>query len=171
MGHCIQAIIAPSDVADAIRQLHPQLRRVRAPQNFAILPVDGDFVEAVCHERPPQCTETFVVLTSAFGEYLLELSRLGKLAYVETEYFGGAGGQGAAVYSDRQELMAPEWKEFGCINSALRLLGVSNQQGGDCFTALGLGRFRRRDDLMDAADDVGDSPDDGARRIDEDPVI
>ncbi len=73
------------------------------------------------------------------------------MAYVETDYFGGVGGQGAAVYSDRQVIMEPEWGESGSINRALKMIGVKRNLLGDRFSALGLGAYRSNDDLTDAA--------------------
>lgn len=150
MAHCIQAIVAASSVADAICAAHSQLPRVRAPQGFAILPVGADFIDAVCQARPPQCTETFMLLTGGFYEFLRELSRLGPLAYIETDYFGGVGGQGAAVFFDRVVIMEPVWEAAGTINQALWLVGVT-AQGCDYFAALGLDEYRLADDLLEAA--------------------
>ena len=39
--------------------------------------------------------------------------------------------QGAAVYSDRQVIMEPEWGESGAINRALKIIGVSRVLLGD----------------------------------------
>ena len=120
-------------------------------QDFVILPIDADFIDSVTEARPTQSTNTFMLLTDAFGDFLRELSRLGPVVYIETEYFGGSGGQGAAVYSDGRVMMEPEWGESGPINRALEMLGVKRGLLGDRFSALGLGAYRSNDDLIDAA--------------------
>jgi hypothetical protein len=151
MGHCIQVLVATPETADRLQSSYSQLPRVVARQGFVILPVDADFVDSVTEARPPQSTNTFMLLTDAFQDFLRELSRLGPVAYIETDYFGGVGGQGAAVYADGQVIMEPEWGESGPINRALKMIGVNRGLFGDRFSALGLGAYRSNDDLSDAA--------------------
>ena len=151
MGHCIQALVATPDIADHLRTTYPQLPCVSAGQGFAILPIDAGFIDSVTEARPPESTNAFMLLTDAFQDFLRDLSRFGRVAYIETEYFGGVGGQGAAVYSGRQVIMEPEWGESGSINRALKLIGVSRRLLGDRFSALGLEAYRSNDDIVEAA--------------------
>ena len=68
------------------------------------------------------------------------------LAYVETEYFGGMGGQGAAIFDKGLLVWGPELGEIGPINAALARLGVKPGAGDhDAFEAVGLGRCRSND--------------------------
>jgi hypothetical protein len=76
---------------------------------------------------------------------------LGPIAYIETEYFGGVGWQGAAVYSGGETVMVPGWRESGPIDRALRLIGVKCLLLRDRFQALGLEAYRSNDDLIQAA--------------------
>jgi hypothetical protein len=124
---------------------------VAARQGFAILPVDADFIDSVTAARPARSTEKIVLLTAAFDNLLRRLSLLGPIAYIETEYFGGVGGQGAAVYSGGETVMEPEWQGSGPIDRALRLIGVKRLLLGDRFRALGLEEYRSNDDLVEAA--------------------
>jgi len=159
MGHCIRAIVAASEIADCLQSACPGLPRAVARRNFAIFPVDADFIDSVTEARPPQSTNPLILLTDAFQDLLRELSRFGPLAYIETDYFGGVGGQGAAVYSDGRVMMEPEWSKSGPINRALsgpinralKMIGVRRGLFEDRFSALGLGEYRDNDDLIDAA--------------------
>ncbi len=151
MGHCIQAIVTTADVAESLRAIYPQFPLVKVAQGFTVLPVDVELIDSVVEARPSQSPGTFASLTKGFQDLLLELSRLGPLAYIETDYFGGKGGQGAVVYSGREIVMAPMWRRSGPINRALRLIGVKRRLIGDRFSALGLGEFRCNDDLIEAA--------------------
>lgn len=152
MGHCIQAIVTRADIADRVQAAHPQLPRVVARQGFVILPIDDEFIDSVTVAQPSRPSDdTFMLLTDSFQEVLREFSRFGRLAYIETDSFGGTGGQGAAVYSDDEIIMEPEWGKLGPINRALKLIGVHRGLIGDCFSALGLGAYRSNDDLIDAA--------------------
>ena len=141
MAHYIQAIVARQIVVDSIRHAEPRLQMIPLAQDFALCPVSGEFVETVTGSAPPQETETFVDLTAEFTEYLRRLSRLGRIAYVETEYQGGTGGQGAAVFDSEAMLMEPTWRDSGAINAALKILGVKQDQG-DEFSAIGLQNYR-----------------------------
>jgi hypothetical protein len=152
MGHCIHAIVAETKIADAICARFPELPRVETAKDFSILPVDANFIDRVVGARPPQTTgnDEFMLLTQGFRGLLRDLSKLGKIAYVETEYFGGTGGQGAAVFADGAETMCPTWAS-GAINKALGILGLRKPLLADRFWALGLPKYRSNDALLDAA--------------------
>lgn len=71
----------------------------------------------------------------------------GGLAYVETEYFGGTGGQAAFAFVDGREAVAPQSaRSAGPINQALRRIGVVRTLADDEFDAIGLGGRRSMDD-------------------------
>jgi hypothetical protein len=69
------------------------------------------------------------------------MSITGPVAYIEAEFFGGSGGQSAAVWSRGSETMPPIHSR-DAINQALRFLGVQIGNAQDEFDALGLGRHR-----------------------------
>lgn len=90
----------------------------------------------------------FMFLTSVVAEILKTASRGGPIAYIETEYFGGVGTQGAAAWSAGDSVLSPEINEHGePINRALRKLGIEKGSKFDEFDAIGLGRYRSMDDL------------------------
>lgn len=153
MGHSVQVIVSPTMVADAICSLYPALSALGTSTGFSLIPIEADFIDDVVHDRPLQETgeNEFMLLTAGFVKFLCELSRLGPVAYVETDYFGGQGGQGALVYSGCSEVMTPAWGDIGTINRALELIGVPEVAGGDRFTAIGLDDFRFNDQIVEAA--------------------
>jgi hypothetical protein len=78
------------------------------------------------------------------------------LAYVETEYFGGRGFQGAVVWANGQLIFGPaltgDREDFqtdnlpdNAINIALRILGVLKGNSHDEFDAIGLGKHRNNE--------------------------
>ncbi|MGW1596321.1 hypothetical protein [Streptomyces sp. NPDC002343] len=93
-------------------------------------------------------------LSAGFERTLGRWSAAGPLAYVEAEYFGGAGEQRAAVWADGALVLGPldvpvkRWfsRPVGPVSQALRRLGVRREPGGDEFDAVGLGRHRHTDD-------------------------
>jgi len=73
----------------------------------------------------------------------------GPLMYFETEYFGGLGGQGAAVFRDGELIFGPHWAAIGSINHALKLLGVRIEgPSRDEFETVGLHLHRFTDEWL-----------------------
>ena len=73
------------------------------------------------------------------------LSLDGPVAYVETNYFGGSGDQGAVVWARHQRVFGPARAEENVIHEALALLGDEVRSSADRFEALGLGSRRSSD--------------------------
>ncbi|MEM6692121.1 MAG: hypothetical protein AAF664_22020, partial [Planctomycetota bacterium] len=94
--------------------------------------------------------EEFMLLTPAFHDYLRKLSAGGVLAYVETEHFGGVGGQGALVVADGIDKCPPSWSHSGTINQALKTIGVPPGLFADRFAAIGFASIRDNDDIIDS---------------------
>lgn len=151
MGHCIHAIVAPRATADAISIRWPELPKLIRENGFVVFPVDADLIDAcIAPDRTSaESCDEFMLLTDGFRGLLQSMSRDGQLAYVETEYFGGVGGQGATVFRDGVEIMPPKWQTTGPINEALELIGVHRVGTGDRFDAIGFGVVRDNDDFLD----------------------
>lgn len=81
--------------------------------------------------------------TEAVGELMERYSFHTKLAYIETDYFGGAGTQGGVLYENGRVGAAPRVDGSGVINALLSELGVWRGSGKDEFDSLGLGKYRR----------------------------
>lgn len=145
MSHCIHGIVAKAAVANLICAEWPSLCPAALKQSFAFIPIEAEFIEAATGTHPPQSTETFILLSDELHGFLANLSRLGRFAYIETEYFGGAGGQGSALYEDGDVMTAPKWSAHSVINLSLAELGVVCQDGCDEFDSLMLGTHRDND--------------------------
>jgi len=79
----------------------------------------------------------------------LDLSHHGPVAYVETDYFGGAGVQAATVWESGSVRMPAQKAGKGPINRALRLMGVRAGLLQDEFDVVGLGANRSNDDWLE----------------------
>jgi hypothetical protein len=150
MSHCIHAIIAPESFANAIHVAWPELPRLRHNAGFSIFPVNYTLIDSKVTPvvTPRETSDKFMLLTLAFESYLRQLSVGGLLAYVETEYFGGIGGQGALVFADGVGRMNAEWNDSGTINRALELIGVPRPKIGDRFTLIGFANIRDNKDIQ-----------------------
>lgn len=88
-------------------------------------------------------------------------SRGTALAFLETDYFGGTGGQCAVLWRDGTEVLRPTCMSHDAaatrppylwpINAALRGLGIAANAQQDEFTMLGLAHFRSNDDILQHA--------------------
>ena len=126
MAHSIRAIIVGPATLAGMRGALPGVLPAPLRQGFVAFPIEADFVDALVAPGPATCDDDagFQLLTGPFRDFLRQLSRLGPLAYVETDYFGGVGEQGAGVFADGTTLMEPEWGRRGLIERALKRIGV-----------------------------------------------
>ncbi|NED16213.1 hypothetical protein [Streptomyces sp. SID9124] len=69
-----------------------------------------------------------------------------RFAVIQTDYFGGMGGQWAAAF-DGEVRVTPDG---ATINRALEALGVRATATEDAFDVVGLGTFRHNPDHLDA---------------------
>eukprot|EP00112_Aurelia_sp_Birch-Aquarium-sp1_P007377 Seg18025.1 transcript_id=Seg18025.1/GoldUCD/mRNA.D3Y31 product="hypothetical protein" protein_id=Seg18025.1/GoldUCD/D3Y31 len=106
-------------------------------------------------------------LSEALIDGLKELSRSCKVAYVETDYFGGQGSQGAVVYDEGECVYGPVENDERPISDALKLLGVETREGEyDEFEAVGLCQYRDNDDWIEFDGAIDDKTITGSDRPD-----
>ena len=149
MGHSIAGFIAPKEVLrEATRHLR-QAVIVSLEQGFGFLPATDALDDELGGGDAPH--EEFWRLTTGLARLGAEMSRGGRVAYVETDYFGGSGDQAAMVWEDGEVLSPPYKARIGAIHSALMWLDVEKGEADDRFDALGLGRHRHTDDWAEAA--------------------
>ncbi|MEM8695864.1 MAG: hypothetical protein AAGE05_07550 [Pseudomonadota bacterium] len=150
MGHSISGVIAPKDTLAGLSGTFGTLRYAELEQGFAFLPLDDSDLGGIIDFDLADSIGRFGYLTPALLALLEKASTTGGLAYVETEYFGGMGNQGAAAFLDGSVALEPE-VGIGSINKALAVLGAKMTSGSfDLFDAIGLDRYRsnRRAQLM-----------------------
>lgn len=154
MAHSLRALVARPGV------LRPALERlpgaVLAPleHGLALLPLTREVLDAMPEsgaETPNPHDEVLYYLSAALARLGAELSARGPVAYVETDYFGGSGDQGAIVWDGGVVVEGPARARGGPINDALRRLGVETKFWEDAFSAVGLERHRRTDDWAETA--------------------
>jgi hypothetical protein len=91
----------------------------------------------------------FTYLSEQLIRELKIASSHGSLVYFETEYFGGNGAQGAAVFREGELIFGPQSGSFGPINQALAVVGVRVvPPASDEFETAGLHRHRHTEDWL-----------------------
>lgn len=127
MGYTLAAVIAPAGpLSEAVADL-PPAHVVTLEQGMALVPVTDELHDLV---PGPHLSEDFVFLAGWLQESLARWSARASFAYVEVDYFGGTGGQRAAVGSRSRLSLGPLLTDSGDpgqgspLSRALRLLGV-----------------------------------------------
>lgn len=149
MGHCITAIIATSPVVERLL-VGRSLVAADLRDGLRLVPLDDDSLDSLGFDFS-QTTVGFTYLCSGLLDFLTQLSTHGRLAYVETEYFGGTGSQAAAAFSGGTVIPPSPLSGSGAINTALRGIGIVATKRQDEFDYIGLSRHRHTSDWIEAA--------------------
>ncbi|MGW6267561.1 hypothetical protein [Streptomyces sp. NPDC055060] len=148
MGYDLQAVIGGEVLRTASREL-PAARLASIGQGLSLMPMTDAFLDSLAKGGEDGALG-FWQLRAGFAETLATWSAAGPLAYVEAEYFGGAGEQTAVVWDGGAVVLGPLHEPEGQasppegspISRALRRLGAVAAPGQDEFTAVGLDRHR-----------------------------
>jgi hypothetical protein len=150
MGHSVHLIIGQGPAIASFQRIWPAARVVDLLGGWQAIPVDDALHTAIeAHYPGAHRPSGLDVSPLGLGEALSDATKAGGgLAYVETEYFGGTGGQAAMAYVDGRQAMSPQSSRGGGgpINQALRLVGVTRTAADDEFDTIGLGERRTMTD-------------------------
>lgn len=146
--HDVKALIAKSDYLQSHVRSLKEAALCQLPQGLALLPVTHALaVELDSH--PGNARPTILEELSAGTAVLAtDISRATPVAFVTTFYFGGQGGQDAMVWFGGELIFSPSSTPYSGvwpnspISRALRILGVTPEDGKDEFDTIGLGNFR-----------------------------
>jgi hypothetical protein len=147
MTYILEAIIGSEPALRKVILEQPTAVLVPLKQGVALVPMTDKFFSAVTNgtsERPLR----FWKLPGGFEKVLADWSADGPVGYVEAEFFGGYGGQRAALWVDGRLAFGPlavgDGQRFtpdgSPISQVLRRLGVVKDNFYDEFDAVGLGR-------------------------------
>jgi hypothetical protein len=156
MGYELRALITRSDaMLDGL-----DLAVVQRPERFVLIPLTNDVFDRLGggDERPYE--EQFWFLSGGIRDLALQLSRSVPVAYIEVEFFGGAGTQASIAWRDGEFIAAPVKHDFESgvddlprerwpVNAALAAIGATAANAIDEFDALRLGQYRQTDDWLD----------------------
>jgi len=154
MGYELQAAIAGDELLRTASRDIPGAHVVPLLQGLSLLPMTDEVFDAVT-DGGTGGHLGFWRLPGGFEGLLAQWSAAGPVAYVEAEYFGGVGGQRAAVWVDGALALGPletaerhGFRMVRPVSQALRRLGARRGLGEDEFSAVGLDRHRHTDDWI-----------------------
>lgn len=138
MGHCIQGFVGR--YADMLGWADVREGSVVAPlaQGFGLM------------VEPEPAYDLYTGPSPADRDWCERNRSRVATAFVATEYSGGPGEQGAAAWTASGSLDY-SIADFGTINAALGLIGVTKSNGCDEFDSVGLGWYRDNDDWIEFA--------------------
>ncbi len=163
--HCIRGFIGKEGIIKDFANNWIEAKPVTLAQGFSIIFLTDELydsiVELIDSKLEVDYKEFFYYLSPSIYEVLIQESRNGKLAYIETDYFGGVGTQSAVLFENSKIKIKPLktetfWDEKTnsfchkpegekAINIVLKELGVYKEKGRDEFDSIGLGSLRRMD--------------------------
>lgn len=154
MGHCLQAFLGSEALLGDIVQIQSTAIIIPLLQGLAMIPVTEALYDVLTTpEERGSFDPRFLFLSLKLNHFGQTHSHPGPLAYIETDYFGGVGSQGAIVWSKGKIIFGPavtgnrrdlqvDQLPAGAINCALKMLGVEKRHWVDEFEALGLRTYR-----------------------------
>lgn len=148
MGHCIQAIIGTRRSVQELTHDWACAEQVVLPQEYVMIFLTDTLFDRITersNKSDRDLSPVLTYLTEAIHLFLQQYSLHGRLAYIETDYFGGVGTQAGALYENGQLQIAPCSGEK-TINLLLSALGVQCEPGKDAFDSLNLGQYRHMPD-------------------------
>jgi len=148
--HSVQLIVGRGEAIARFLQRWPGSRAIDLTGGWQAIPLEDDLYELIAAAYADVVKPDALDMAPAgLMEALAEATSPGAvLAYVETEYFGGTGGQSAVAFAAGRQVFAPARSKgaSGPINSALRAIGVERTGSQDEFDTIGLGARRTMDD-------------------------
>ena len=160
MGHSIRALVGKSESIDKFADDWVHSSKVDLEQGYALIMITDELHDDVNEFSDNQSSdpfEEFVYLSSSLNEIFIRDSFKTKLAYIETDYFGGTGSQAVILYEDGVPTVGPLitediWDEKSngfvqkpkgarAINQVLKKMGVWCKSS-DEFESLGLVHYR-----------------------------
>lgn len=154
MAHFVTGLIARHAALRALAAARALPAPAVLTEVLSLLPLGADELERLLPDEADAFHAGFNYLSPALAAALQALSVRSTLLYFETEYFGGMGTQGAAVFRDGELVFGPQAAELGPINNALAVLGVRTLPPAvDEFETVGLHRHGSVEGWQQSADD------------------
>lgn len=165
MGHFIRALVYRPSSLGGRTKIYSEETRVSLEQGLELLLMRDDLLDQLetTHSGLPtnlgDAKLDLPNLDTTFAALACELSAFSKIAYVETDFFGGIGRQSAVLWDEglivfgpktessnsRSGPPTPESLAASPINSVLRQLGARKKGQIDEFAGVGLNRIRSMD--------------------------
>jgi hypothetical protein len=147
--HDVKALVAQFAVFEGVSSRFPAIVMCTLAQGFVLVPISRPLEKQLLALAPEKTDSLVPDMLPGVATLAAELSAHGPVAYVSTEFFGGAGGQGAVVWDKGNFVFTRTdstdktlaWPNSP-VSQALRAIGVIAAEGKDEFDTVGLGKHR-----------------------------
>jgi hypothetical protein len=154
MGHKITALIGSRRALSRLIEQFGPPATTELIEGLVIMPL-GNLRLDLLKEAPAPIHDGFAYLSSEVEAGIVAGVGTEPALYIETEYFGGTGAQGAALFADgklmwRRTISTEDTGTIVAktpISQGLAALGVRSAGGQDEFDTVGLSRFRSLEEL------------------------
>ncbi|MFT3883420.1 MAG: hypothetical protein QM703_27690 [Gemmatales bacterium] len=144
MGYYLQAIIGSQATLQKHASDFQHIHVVSLTHNIALIPLINELYDEIGEGGD---VDQFYKLSPGIEKWAQWLSIESMVAYIEAEFFGGVGGQGAVAWTAGSRSLGPI-HDRDSINQILRLLGVRRTIAKDAFDVVGLGLHRYTEDWV-----------------------
>lgn len=144
MGYAIDAFLGRPEVFRPLVRAYRSACSVLLGEGICVVPLVEALqttIQSHRHDPHEDPSWPFFRLSREGADLMRETCVTGAFAYVEAEFFGGAGTQASVGFRDGQVAQGPVMAR-DAINQALRFLGVTASEGKDEFDTVGLGKHR-----------------------------
>jgi hypothetical protein len=151
MGYGINAFLASAEVFRPLVRNYRSACSVLLDEGICLVPLVEALqtsIQARRHDPEADPSWPFWGLSRAGAQLVRKTCPTGAMAYVEAEFYGGAGHQSSVGWRDGEIAHGPIMAR-DAINQALRFLGVTASNGHDEFDTVGLGRHRSTEEWFD----------------------
>jgi hypothetical protein len=149
MTHIVTGLIARQGLLAPIAESWLMSSPIGLVQGFELLPLQKNDIDRIFGSSTrSSIAADFERLSTELIEGLMNVSTNALILYFETEYFGGDGSQGAALFHEGRVVFI-QTGSIGPINRGLALLGVRVATPAiDEFQSIGLDRHRATEDWL-----------------------
>jgi hypothetical protein len=142
MSYNIEAILSTNILSEKILGLFPDFKIINLSQNIILIPINKG---SLTKNESFKLIEGFEYLNDKVFNKLIELSKISRIIYIESEYFGGTGSSSCIVL-ENGNIIYNEFQNKDAVNNGLKLLNVKKGDNIDEFEALNLGSKRKTED-------------------------
>jgi len=148
MAYVLKAFIGKKKNLKGIEKEYQSAKIVELKNNYCIIPVTNSLFNEINKMRLSTKTNFYFYLTKDFENDILEIVLNKKIAYVESEYFGGNGGHLGVVWENGKRIYDGKLHKK-TLNEILKVLGVKKSLFKDEFETLGLNKHRFTENWLD----------------------
>jgi len=148
MGYYLKAFIGQKESLTPISNKYSYSKLIDLSDQISMIPLTDELFDEINQMENSSEISSYEFLTENVENKTLDLIGNKKLAYVESEFFGGQGGHIGLIWEYGQREFMGEYKK-DTLNEILKKLGVIRNGNQDEFETVGLDRHRNTKDWTD----------------------